>query len=78
MNNKSSFFKGLFITVGVVVSVAAVVAVLYRIFTKYFKITLDCGDCHGDCDCDCCPDSDDCAFDDCDIFGNDPDAEPVD
>ncbi len=44
--------KVIFIVIGVVVSLAALAAVAYTIFKKYFQITFECdGDC---CDCDNC------------------------
>lgn len=43
-------FKGIFLAIGVFVSLAALVAVAYAIFKKYFKVTFECdGDC---CDCE--------------------------
>lgn len=55
----SDALKGLFIVVGAIVTIGAVVAVLYGLFKKYFKITFetgadDCCDCFGD-DCGCEP-----------------------
>ncbi len=49
-------FKGIFLAIGVFVSLAALAAVAYAIFKKYFKVTFECdGDC---CDCEdecfCC------------------------
>lgn len=61
---RTSVFKIILISVTVAIAVVGVVAVLYRLFKKYFKITIDCGDCDectgecfGDdfdplCDCD--------------------------
>ena len=54
----SDGLKALFVVVGAVVTIGAVVAVLYSLFKKYFKITFetgadDCCDCFGD-DCDNC------------------------
>ena len=64
MNNNcekrsSDALKALFIVVGAIVTIGAVVAVLYSLFKKYFKITFetgadDCCDCFGD-DCGCEP-----------------------
>ena len=54
----SDALKGLFIVVGAIVTIGAVVAVLYGLFKKYFKITFetgadDCCDCFGDvCGCE--------------------------
>jgi len=55
----SDGLKALFIVVGAIVTIGAVVAVLYSLFKKYFKITFetgadDCCDCFGD-DCGCEP-----------------------
>lgn len=67
----SDALKALFIVVGAIVTIGAVVAVLYSLFKKYFKITFetgadDCCDCFGD-DCSCepicyCGDDDDLDF----------------
>ena len=58
MNEKrTDALRVIFIIVGVVVSIGALVAVAYTLFKKYFKVTFECdGDC---CDCDC----DDCMHD---------------
>ena len=45
--------KVIFIIIGAVVSIGALVAVVYTVFKKYFKVTFECD---GDC-CDC---EDDC------------------
>lgn len=66
MNEKrTDALRVIFIIVGVVVSIGALVAVAYTLFKKYFKVTFECdGDC---CDCDC---------DDC--FGDiEEDVEPI-
>ena len=52
----SDGLKALFIVVGAIVTIGAVVAVLYSLFKKYFKITFETG---GDC-CDCFGDDDNC------------------
>lgn len=49
---RTSVFKIILISVTVAIAVVGIVAVLYRLFKKYFKITIDCGDCDectGDC-----------------------------
>ncbi|MCQ2456997.1 MAG: hypothetical protein MJ096_06550, partial [Clostridia bacterium] len=46
---KCGGLKTLFIVIGAVVTVAAVLGVLYSLFKKYFKITFECED--GCCDC---------------------------
>ena len=52
MKKNNDILKAIFIIIGVVVSVGALVAVVYTVFKKYFKITFECdGDC---CDCDDC------------------------
>ena len=44
--------KVIFIIIGALVSIAALVAVVYTIFKKYFQVTFECD---GDCDdCDDC------------------------
>ena len=45
--------KIIFIIIGALVSIGALVAVVYTVFKKYFKVTFECD---GDC-CDC---EDDC------------------
>jgi len=49
MEHKNTL-KTFFIIVGAVVSIAAIAAVLYTVFKKYFKVTFECDD----CDCSCC------------------------
>jgi len=60
MNEKKTCetLKVLFIIIGAIVSIGALVAVAYTIFKKYFRVTFECGD-----DCDCC---DDCFDAECD------------
>lgn len=49
--------KIIFVIIGAVVSIGALVAVAYTVFKKYFQVTFECdGDC-GDCD-DCFADED--------------------
>lgn len=57
--------KVILIVIGAIVSVAAVLAVAYTIFKKYFEVSFEC-----DGDCDCC-DCEDC-FPEIDV----EDAEP--
>ncbi|MBO5111720.1 MAG: hypothetical protein J6D21_13515 [Clostridia bacterium] len=63
-NKKDSILKIVAITSTVVLAVLAIGAILYKLFTKYFKITFECdnncdecveGCCDGEvlCDCDC-------------------------
>ena len=54
----SDTLKGLFVIVGAIVTIGAVLAVLYGLFKKYFKVTFEydtdsCDDCFDD-DCDNC------------------------
>ena len=37
------FLKALFIVIGAVVSIAALIAVAYTLFRKYFQVTFECG-----------------------------------
>lgn len=81
MENKKKLadgLKALFIVVGAVVTIAAVLITLYNIFKKYFKISFECNtgnvydcfdgacdDCEPEisfCDCGCSCDSDDELF----------------
>lgn len=55
--------KVVFIIIGAVVSIGALVAVAYTVFKKYFQVTFECD---GDC-CDC---EDEC-------FGEDEEFEPI-
>jgi flagellar basal body-associated protein FliL len=50
---KSNALKAIFITVGVVVSIAALAAVAYTVLKKYFTITIECDECDCDCDGEC-------------------------
>lgn len=44
--------KVVFVVIGALVSIGALVAVVYTVFKKYFQVTFECdGDC---CDCDDC------------------------
>lgn len=50
--NTGEVLKIIFVIIGAVVSIGALVAVAYTVFKKYFQVTFECdGDC-GDCD-DC-------------------------
>lgn len=57
--NTMETVKVILIVIGAIVSVAAVLAVAYSIFKKYFDVTFECdGDCDA-CDCeDCFPEVD--------------------
>ena len=57
-SNKASVLRAIFITVGVIVTVLTTLVVLYKVFKKYFRITLECGDC-SICDGDCFIEEDD-------------------
>ena len=39
---RDGFFKTLFIFIGVAVSIAAVLALAYALFRKYFQVTFEC------------------------------------
>ena len=53
-NKKCCSLKTIFMIIGAVVSITAVVAVVYTVFKKYFQVTFDCdGNCEG---CDGCDD----------------------
>ena len=41
---RDGFFKTLFVVIGAVVSLCAVIALAYVLFKKYFQVTFDCGD----------------------------------
>lgn len=71
--------KGIFLTIGVLVSLAALAAAAYAIFKKYFKVTFecdgDCCDCEEECFCEedgeiepicCCEDGEDECCGECD------------
>ncbi len=47
--------KVVFIIIGALVSIGALVAVVYTVFKKYFKVTFEC-------DGDCCECEEDCGF----------------
>lgn len=47
-----SVLRAVFITIGVIVTILAALLVIYKVFKKYFRITLECGDC-SICDDDC-------------------------
>jgi len=56
-NKKNHSLRTFFVIIGAIVSIGAILVVLYAILKKYFKITFACED---DCDCcDCC-DCDEC------------------
>lgn len=50
-----SAWQAVLITIGVIVVVLGALAVIYKFFKKYFRITLECGDCdfcEDDCFCE--------------------------
>ena len=49
--DNTSLLKGIFVAIGALVSIAALVVVVYTVFKKYFKVTFECDGC-----CDCCED----------------------
>ena len=55
-NNKNSILKIVAITSTVVLSILAIGAILYKLFTKYFKITFECDNNCEDCVEGCCCD----------------------
>ena len=60
----SDGIKALFVVVGAVVTIGAVLFTLYTIFKKYFKITFDCD---GNCaDCDGC--DEECFEEECESY----------
>ncbi len=64
MEKKNCTLKTIFTVIGALVSIAAVLVVLYTIFKKYCKITFECdGNCEG---CDGC--DEECFEEDCDCF----------
>ena len=72
-SNKASVLRAIFITVGVIVTVLTTLVVLYKVFKKYFRITLECGDC-SICEDDCFCDEEDyepeCCVYECDCCGD--------
>lgn len=52
--------KVIFIVIGAVVSIAALAAVVYTVFKKYFQVTFECD---GNCsDCDDCFEDEDASY----------------
>ncbi len=67
--------KLIFVIVGAVVSIAALAAVVYTVFKKYFKVTFECD---GECDdCDECGCFDDRDSDDCEPTYTEDEEEPA-
>lgn len=56
---KESTLKGIFVVIGALVSIAALVVVVYTVFKKYFKVTFECDGCDC-CDDECFADEDAC------------------
>ena len=52
MENKNAL-KTVLIIIGALVSISAIVVVLYTVFKKYFKVTFECDDCDCCCGDDC-------------------------
>ena len=77
-DKKKDVVKGLLIFSGVLLSIAGALTVLYKVFTKHFKISIEmCPDEDDDeeCSCDECRKSDDIEFD---ITSDDaPEEEPA-
>lgn len=62
-NKKCCSLKTFFVIIGAVVSIGALIVVLYTVCKKYFKITFDCdGECEG---CDGC---EECFEEDCETY----------
>ena len=66
--NKHGVLKGLLIAGGVVASIVGALAILFQVFSKRFKISIEIGpDAHEDddeCPCDECQKDDEIEFDD--------------
>lgn len=64
-DKKKDVVKGLLIFSGVILSIAGALAVLFKVFTKHFKVSVEmCPDDDDDeCPCDECRKSDDIEFD---------------
>ena len=65
-DNKNGIIQGLLIFSGVILSIAGALAVLFKVFTKHFKVSIEmCPDEDDDeeCSCDECGKSDDIEFD---------------
>ena len=74
----TGIIKAVLTTIGVIVVILTALAILYKFFKKYFKITFECGDCdfsedvdfepeccvYEGCDCDDCADELDGSMDD--------------
>lgn len=74
--------RAILVVVGVVVLIMSAMVVLYKVFKKYFRITLECGDCtfsDEDCFCDedyepeCCVYDGSCCGDIADDIPDGPD-----
>lgn len=66
--NKHGVLKGLLIAGGVVASIVGALAILFKVFSKRFKVSIEIGpDAHEDddeCPCDECQKDDEIEFDD--------------
>ena len=58
--NSSISLKGIFVVIGALVSIAALVVVVYTVFKKYFKVTIECDGCCDACEDECFADEDTC------------------
>ena len=56
--DNSSLLKSIFVAIGALVSIAALVVVVYTVFKKYFKVTFECDDCCDECEDECFADED--------------------
>ncbi len=76
---KISVTKVIIIAATVAVTLAAALFLLYKLLKKYFKVSVECGDCDSCDDCFC--DDLDCCFDDedyvpeCSIADDDEEVE---
>ena len=68
--DNSSLLKTIFVAIGALVSIAALVVVVYTVFKKYFKVTFECDACEDECFADedacyepicCCEDEEETA-----------------
>ena len=44
---RTSVLKIVLISVAVAIAIVGIIALLYFLFKKYFKVSIDCGDCDG-------------------------------
>lgn len=73
--DNASLLKGIFVAIGALVSIAALVLVVYTVFKKYFKVTFECDGCCDCCEDECFADEDGCCEP---IIYTEDDDEPAD